>query len=144
MSELTEFGLPNSSIYSSKSSPKKTLSLTVRQDLLPLAREHGINLLKLLESSLIQILAPQTKGFSLSEGSLFPKRESSRAGSSVWYECLTCTQEVGGSNPPQSISTSPQLIPGLLKTLLYWIIISVFWRSCSRQSRTRTRCARAL
>ena len=25
-----------------------------------------------------------------------------RAGSSVRYECLTCTQEVGGSNPPQS------------------------------------------
>ncbi len=25
------------------------------------------------------------------------------AGSSAWYECLTCTQEAGGSNPPQSI-----------------------------------------
>ena len=28
--------------------------------------------------------------------------EKVRAGSSVWYERLTCTQEVGGSNPPQS------------------------------------------
>ena len=74
MSELTKFGLPNSSIYSSKSSPKKTLGLTVRQDLLSLAREHGINLLKLLESSLIQILAPQTKGFSLSERFSFPEK----------------------------------------------------------------------
>jgi hypothetical protein len=25
-----------------------------------------------------------------------------RAGSSVWYERLTCTQEAGGSNPPRS------------------------------------------
>ena len=32
--------------------------------------------------------------------------EKQRAGSSVWYECLTCTQEVGGSNPPQSTTTS--------------------------------------
>ena len=77
MSELTESGLPNSSIYSSKSSPEKTLGLTVRQDLLSLAREHGINLLKLLESSLIQILAPQTKGFSLSEV-LFSRKEKVR------------------------------------------------------------------
>jgi hypothetical protein len=37
MSELTKFVPPNSSIYSSKSIPKKTVGLTVRQDLLAIA-----------------------------------------------------------------------------------------------------------
>ncbi len=27
-----------------------------------------------------------------------------RAGSSAWYECLTCTQEAAGSNPARSTS----------------------------------------
>ena len=34
--------------------------------------------------------------------------ETRWAGSSAWYECLTCTQEAGGSNPPQS--TRPWLL----------------------------------
>ena len=56
MSELTKFVPPNSSIYSSESIQKKTVGLTVRQDLLAIAREYGINLSKLLETSLIQFL----------------------------------------------------------------------------------------
>jgi hypothetical protein len=70
------------------------------------ARNKRVGISYCLETSLDQDLEGVTKGFSLSEGFLFPRRESSRAGSSVWYECLTCTQEVGGSNPPQSTKHS--------------------------------------
>src|SRR3990170_4995009 len=67
----------NSSIHSSKSIPKKTIGLTIRHDLLAIAREYGINLSKLLENALIDTFEAQNKPFSLSEGSLFAKRESS-------------------------------------------------------------------
>jgi post-segregation antitoxin (ccd killing protein) len=39
---------------------RKTVGLTVRQDLLEKARDSDINLSKLLESSLIQLLEPKT------------------------------------------------------------------------------------
>src|SRR3990170_314799 len=86
---------------------RKTIGLTIREDLISKARDCGINISKLSENALIQALEPDTQRFSLSTGSLLVKRESVRAGSSVWYERLTCTQEAGGSNPPQSTTTNP-------------------------------------
>jgi post-segregation antitoxin (ccd killing protein) len=53
MSELTKSVPPNSSINSSESNRKKTVGITLGQDLLSIARENRINLSKLLESSLI-------------------------------------------------------------------------------------------
>jgi len=44
MSELTKLVPPNSSIYSSESIRKKTVGLTVRQDLITTAKEQKINL----------------------------------------------------------------------------------------------------
>ena len=64
-----------SSKYSSESNRKKTVGVTLSQDLLTTAREYKINLSKLLESSLIQLLNPQNTRFSLSEGSLFAKEK---------------------------------------------------------------------
>ena len=40
-------------------SSKKTVGLTVRRDLLAIAREYGVNLSKLLENSLIELLESQ-------------------------------------------------------------------------------------
>ena len=79
MSELAKFVPPNSSTYLSESIRKKTVDLTVRQDLPTTTKEHKINLSKLLETSLISTLEPQTntKSFSLSKGSLFGKRVNS-------------------------------------------------------------------
>jgi hypothetical protein len=87
---------------------RKTIGLTIREDLISKARDCGINISKLAENALIQTLEPNTQRFSLGIDSLFSKREGVRAGSSVWYERLTCTQEVGGSNPPQSTTTNPR------------------------------------
>ena len=56
MTEASEFRPLNSSIYSSKSIRRKTVGLTVKDDLLAIAREYGLNLSKLLETSLIQLL----------------------------------------------------------------------------------------
>jgi hypothetical protein len=53
MSELTKLVPPNSSTYSSESIRKKTVDLTVRQDLPTTAEEHKNSLPKLLETSLI-------------------------------------------------------------------------------------------
>ncbi len=83
MSEETDAGtlrisLPSpeySSKYSSESNRKKTVGVTLRQDLYSVSREYGINLSKLLESSLIQLLDPQNTPFSLSEGSLSSKEK---------------------------------------------------------------------
>ena len=66
-----------SSIYSSESNRKKTVGLTVRRDLLFLARKYGINLSKLLENVLIQKFEAQTEPFSFREGFLFGKRKGS-------------------------------------------------------------------
>ena len=78
------------------------LEIQLKPQHLSNTRDCGINISKLSENALIQALEPDTQRFSLSTGSLLGKRESVRAGSSVWYERLTCTQEAGGSNPPQS------------------------------------------
>ena len=56
MSEVLEFRPQNSSKYSSESIRRKTVGVTIRQDLYAIAREYGINLSKLLESSLIQLI----------------------------------------------------------------------------------------
>ncbi|MFX1301411.1 MAG: type II toxin-antitoxin system CcdA family antitoxin, partial [Promethearchaeota archaeon] len=64
-----------SSKYSSESIRRKTVGVTLRQDLYKISREYGINLSKLLESSLIQLLDSQNPRFSLSEGSLFLKEK---------------------------------------------------------------------
>ena len=74
------FRPPNSSKYSSESIRRKTVGLTVRQDLLALAREHGLNLSKLLKFSLIQTFEAQTKPLSFSEGFLSVERKSSWCG----------------------------------------------------------------
>lgn len=62
---------------------RKTMGLTIREDLISKARDCGINISKLSENALIQALEPDTQRFSLSTGSLFGKRECVRAGSSV-------------------------------------------------------------
>jgi hypothetical protein len=72
-------GRKDSSKYSSKSIWRKTVGLTIRHDLLALAREHSVNLSKLLELCLIQLLQAQNKPFSLGTGSLFSKKEK------VWW-----------------------------------------------------------
>ena len=64
-----------SSNYSSKSIRKKTVGITLRKDLLAIAKEYKINLSKLLENSLIQLLDSQNTRFSLSEGSLLRKEK---------------------------------------------------------------------
>ena len=59
-----------SSEYSSESKRRKTVGITIRPDLLKLAREMNLNLSKTLEKTLKQIIEPQNKFLSLSEGSL--------------------------------------------------------------------------
>ena len=76
MNKPLDFGLENSSIHSSKSIPKKTVGVTVRRDLLALAREHGVNLSKILEISLIQLSEPQHISFPFSTGFPFSKAKS--------------------------------------------------------------------
>ena len=66
-----------SSNHSSENKRRKTVGLTIRPDLLVKAREMNLNLSKLLENTLERIIEPQNNCFSLSEGSLFSKRESS-------------------------------------------------------------------
>jgi hypothetical protein len=75
-----------------------------------------------------------------------------RAGSSVWYERLTCTQEAGGSNPPRSTFLSfpifllllLQNFEGNFQRLEKSIIILLFpsnqlqVRSTTKQSGTNT------
>jgi post-segregation antitoxin (ccd killing protein) len=58
------FNLEYSSGHSSESirhSRKKTVGVTLIKDLLQMAREMNLNLSKILESSLIQLLGAQTK-----------------------------------------------------------------------------------
>lgn len=64
--------------YSSKTRVKvnrKTVGLTIRQDLLAIARKYDINLSRTLESSLINLLDTQNTRFSLNERSLFAKEK---------------------------------------------------------------------
>ena len=64
--------------YLCESNRKKNVMVTVRRDLLAIAREYGLNLSKLLETSLIQLLDSQNNAFSLSKV-LFPRKEK------VWW-----------------------------------------------------------
>jgi hypothetical protein len=57
---------------------RKTVGLTIRENLLSEARENEINLSKLLENTLIQTLEPQTNGFSLIKVLFSPKEK-------VWW-----------------------------------------------------------
>jgi post-segregation antitoxin (ccd killing protein) len=45
--------------YLCESNRKKNVMVTVRRDLLAIAREYGLNLSELLENALIQIFEPQ-------------------------------------------------------------------------------------
>lgn len=74
---MNEFRSKYSSKYSSESIRRKTVGLTIKPDLLAKAREMNLNLSKLLENTLLQLIEPQNTPFSLSEGSLYAKRESS-------------------------------------------------------------------
>ena len=66
-----------SSNYSSESKRRKTIGVTIRPDLLEKAREMNLNLSKTLENTIKQLIEPQNNPLSLSECSLFGKRESS-------------------------------------------------------------------
>ena len=95
-----------------KTALKTTVSLYLNKNLVEKARKQGLNLSRICEEALNSILTymeAQNNENSKSESSKFLNRGSfqkeTRAGSSVWYERLTCTQEVGGSNPPRSTST---------------------------------------
>ena len=112
MSELTKFVPPNSSIYSSKSIPKKTVGLTVRQDLLAIARQYGINLSKLLENSLIQLLDPQTNPQTVF-GEAFSREKGSVAGPRG-IEPLTYGLRVRRST---LLSYGPVALPAILHIL---------------------------
>ncbi len=55
MSEVINSGGKDSSGYSSETIRPKTIGITLIQDLYAISREYGINLPKLLESSLIKL-----------------------------------------------------------------------------------------
>ena len=80
-----------SSIYSSESKRRKTVGVTIRPDLLAKAREMNLNLSKLLENNLIHLIDAQNNRFSLSEGSLFGKREGSMVGRTGFEPATFCT-----------------------------------------------------
>ena len=90
-----------------KRQAKITVGLTVKPSLLTEARNRNLNLSRIFEEALTSILEylttteNKTESSNISYPRFFSERKS-RAGSSVWYERLTCTQEVGGSNPPRS------------------------------------------
>ena len=89
--------------YLCESNRKKNVMLTVRRDLLAVAKEQKINLSKLLENSLIQLLVHETQGFSLSGGSLFGKRESPQGSGSIVRLSIVASRATDpGSNPGRS------------------------------------------
>ena len=107
-----------------KTAFKTTVSLYLNRNLVEKARKQGLNLSRICEEALNSILTymeaqnnetPQTESSKFLNRGSFQKE--TRAGSSVWYERLTCTQEVGGSNPPRSTGTNP----GTLGMFLYYL-----------------------
>ena len=110
--------------HHNRTATKTTVSLYLSKKTVEKARKHGLNLSRITEQALTSILdyletQNQTESSKfLSAGSFL--KESARAGSSVWYECLTCTQEVGGSNPPRSTENS--VFQGYLS-----YVRSLFW-----------------
>ena len=102
--------------HHNKTATKTTVSLYLSKDVVEKARKHGISLSRITEealSSIIDILEaqntethpknrePKTESSKFLDATSF-RKEVAWAGSSVWNERLTCTQEVGGSNPPRS------------------------------------------
>ena len=89
---------------------KKTVGITLPQNLIKRTREHGLNISRITEqalSSILDYLETQNNEKSsqfLSEGS-FPKKVQ-RAGSSVWYERRLRKAEAAGSNPARSTKSS--------------------------------------
>ena len=61
--------------YVCESNRRKNVMLTIRRDLLSIARENRINLSKLLENTLIDVIQPQNTPIFFSEGS-FGKESS--------------------------------------------------------------------
>ena len=80
-----------SSIHSSESNRRKTVGVTIRPELLAQARGMKINLSKTLEKSLKQLIQAQNEPFSLSECSLFSKREISKVGRTGFEPATFCT-----------------------------------------------------
>ena len=80
-----------SSNHSSESNRRKTVGLTIKPDLLTKARKMNLNLSKILENTLETMIEPQNNRFSLSEGSLFAKRESSMVGRTGFEPATFCT-----------------------------------------------------
>ncbi len=75
MSEVINSGGKDSGGYSSETIRRKTVGITLSQDLYAISREYGINLPKLLESSLIKLLDAQNKPFSFGTAFPLPKRK---------------------------------------------------------------------
>jgi hypothetical protein len=80
--------------HHNETASKKTVSLYLNKKLVERARNHNLNLSRIAESALIDILSqiePQKSVFSLSEGSLSPKRESSLVGRTGFEPATFCT-----------------------------------------------------
>ncbi len=84
---------------------KKTVGITLPVDLLKRARKHKLNISRISEQALLSILdyLESSKPINMSKCQSI-SQQPTRAGSSVWNECLTCTQEDAGSNPARSTS----------------------------------------
>jgi hypothetical protein len=63
----------------------------MRPELLAKAREMNVNLSNTIEKSLEQLIEPKNEPFSLSEGSLYGKRESSMVGRTGFEPATFCT-----------------------------------------------------
>ena len=81
----------HSSIHSSESKTRKTVGVKIRPELLLKAREMKVNLSKILEKSAETMIEHQNNPLSLSEGSLFAKRESSMVGRTGFEPATFCT-----------------------------------------------------
>ena len=63
----------------------------MRPELLAKAREMDVNLSNTIEKSLEQLIEPKNEPFSLSQGSLYDKRESSMVGRTGFEPATFCT-----------------------------------------------------
>jgi post-segregation antitoxin (ccd killing protein) len=86
---------------------KRTVSITLPQNLLERVRNHGLKISRITEQALLSILdyveaqnIKNTESMSNCGSNSLPP---TRAGSSVWHERLIRNQEVAGSNPARSI-----------------------------------------
>jgi hypothetical protein len=80
--------------HHNETATKKTVSLYLSGKLVEKDRKHNLNLSKVTENALNNILSqiePQNNLFSLSEGSLSPKRESSVVGRTGFEPATFCT-----------------------------------------------------